>query len=123
MARRPSARPDPPQRDLEVIFDFRLERRLKAILANLVEIVTPHLVVNDLVTTGEGITALAQVAAESEAVVAGAAWFLSRSSVDVSEMVGAPVAAIGVLELRSWSPELCPLCASGLPLTAAIEIN
>lgn len=80
------------------------------------------LLVNDIVTTGEGMAALAEVARDAGATVAGATWFLSRSDVDVSDLIGAPVSYIGDLLLARWSPP-CPLCERGDPMTTALEIN
>jgi len=83
------------------------------------------LLVNDVVTTGRGMAALARVATGAGATVAGGTWFLSRGSVSVSvsEMIGAPVSYVGDLLLSHWSPASCPLCARGEPLTRALEIN
>ena len=81
------------------------------------------LLVNDVVTTGRGVAALARVARDAGATVAGGTWFLSRGHVDVSEMIGAPVSYVGDLLLSHWPPGSCPLCARGEPLTRAIEIN
>jgi adenine/guanine phosphoribosyltransferase-like PRPP-binding protein len=61
------------------------------------------LLVNDVVTTGHGIAALAHVANEARATVAGATWFLSRGDADVSEAIGAPVSCIGDFLLSRWS--------------------
>ncbi len=81
------------------------------------------LLVNDVVTTGRGMAALARVATDAGATVAGATWFLSRGSVDVTETIGAPVSYVGDLLLSHWSPASCPLCARREPLTRALEIN
>jgi orotate phosphoribosyltransferase len=81
------------------------------------------LLINDVVTTGHGIAALAHVANEAGATVAGATWFLSRGDANVSEMIGAPVSCIGDLLLSRWSSPLCPLCTRDEPLTRAVEIN
>ena len=81
------------------------------------------LLVNDVVTTGRGMAALARVATEGGAAVAGGAWFLSRDTVDVSELIGAPVSYIGDLLLPHWPPASCPLCAGNEPVTSAVDIN
>jgi orotate phosphoribosyltransferase len=81
------------------------------------------LLVNDVVTTGRGMAALARVAMDAGATVAGGAWFLSRGSINVSEMIGAPVSYVGDLLLSHWSPASCPLCVCGEPLTRSVEIN
>lgn len=81
------------------------------------------LLVNDVVTTGRGMAALAKVAADAGATVAGATWFLSRDAVDVSELIGAPVTYVGDLLLAHWQPASCPLCVRHEPVTRAVEIN
>jgi orotate phosphoribosyltransferase len=81
------------------------------------------LLINDVVTTGEGMGALAQVARAAGAEIAGGAWFLSRSDVDVSQIIDAPVSSIGELLLARWSRESCPLCVRGEAITPALEIN
>lgn len=81
------------------------------------------LLVNDVVTTGAGMSALARVARDAGAVVAGGTWFLARSDVDVSAAIDAPVSSVGDLLLERWSPESCPRCAEGDPFTHAVEIN
>jgi orotate phosphoribosyltransferase len=81
------------------------------------------LLVNDVVTTGRGMAALARVATEAGATIAGGTWFLSRSDADVGEMIAAPVSSIGDLLLPRWSPEGCPLCTRGDALVPALEIN
>lgn len=79
--------------------------------------------VNDVVTTGHGIATLAGVAADAGGTVAGATWFLSRSTANVGAMIGAPVSYVGELLLPHWSPTSCPLCGRGEPITPGVEIN
>jgi orotate phosphoribosyltransferase len=81
------------------------------------------LLVNDIVTTGHGMAALARVATGADATVAGGAWFLSRSDIDVSQIIGADVSSVGDLILARWASEACPQCARGEALTPAPEIN
>lgn len=81
------------------------------------------LLVNDVVTTGDGVHALAKQARDAGAVIAGATWFLARGEVSVSERIEAPTTAIGELGLAQWSRDECPLCAAGADLTHAAEIN
>ena len=81
------------------------------------------LLVDDVVTTGQGIAALARVAGGVGATVAGGTWFLARSDVDVSELIDAPVSCVGDLLLPRWPSPSCPLCTRGEPLTPALEIN
>lgn len=81
------------------------------------------LLVNDVVTTGEGITALAKAATSAGASIAGACWFVTRAPVDVGAMIDAPVAALAHLNLPSWLTSNCPLCLQDEPLTRAGEVN
>lgn len=81
------------------------------------------LVVNDIVTTGRGMSALARVATDAGVTIAGGAWFLSRGRVDVGEFIGGPVSHVCDLLLSHWSPASCPLCARSESLSSAIEIN
>jgi orotate phosphoribosyltransferase len=81
------------------------------------------LLVNDVVTTGQGMAALAAITAASGATVAGACWFVTRASVDVERMINAPAAALAEVDLASWSAASCPLCARDEALTRAVEVN
>jgi len=81
------------------------------------------LLVNDVVTTGDGLVALAEVVRQREAEVVGAAFFLSRSDVDLYTRVGAPAVSIGDLQLPTWPARECPLCADGLELQEALDLN
>jgi orotate phosphoribosyltransferase len=81
------------------------------------------LLVNDIVTTGTGLLALANVARSAGATVAGATWFLARSDVDVGVLIGSPVSSVGELALPRWARKDCPLCRHGAELTPAIEVN
>ena len=81
------------------------------------------LLVNDVVTTGAGLAALAGVVQEAGAAVAGAAWFVTRGNVSFGDILAAPTAAIGEMLLGAWEPAECPLCASGALMTHALEIN
>lgn len=79
--------------------------------------------VNDVVTTGDGLVALAGLASARGASIAGAAWFLSRSNVDVAAKIDAPVAALGDLLLETWNEDECPLCVRGLSVNRALDLN
>lgn len=81
------------------------------------------LLVNDVVTTGAGLAALAAVVQDAGATVAGAAWFVTRGNVSAADILAAPTATIGDMLLGSWGLGECPLCASGDELTHALEIN
>ena len=81
------------------------------------------LLVNDVVTTGEGLRAMREIVSACRAEVAGAAWFLSRSDVDVTHLIGAPTAHVVSAELPSWSPDRCSLCEHDEPLTPVLDLN
>lgn len=81
------------------------------------------LLVNDIVTTGQGLAALAAVARDSGADVAGAAWFASRNEVDVTTIIDAPAAFVLSIDLPSTGPEQCALCSSAEPVEDALDLN
>jgi orotate phosphoribosyltransferase len=81
------------------------------------------LLVNDIVTTGDGMAALAEVASQAGATVCGGAWFLSRSEVAVHDRIGAPTASVGYLDLPATRSSECPDCADHRPLEDALDLN
>lgn len=81
------------------------------------------LLINDVVTTGTGLEALADVARRAGGVVVGATWFLSRSDVDLSERLKVPTVHTVDLFLRSWVAATCPLCTDGMAMEHAIDLN
>lgn len=81
------------------------------------------LLVNDVVTTGAGMTALARLVEDAGAEIAGAAWFASRSRADVESMIGAPTAFVVALALEAVRAEECELCQHEIPLERATDLN
>jgi orotate phosphoribosyltransferase len=81
------------------------------------------LLVNDVVTTGGGMSALADVAEAGGGEVAGAAWFASRAPVDVAALIDAPVAAVVDLELAATDADACSLCDDGIPAVPGRDLN
>jgi len=81
------------------------------------------LLVNDIVTTGAGLEALASVARAAGADVSGAAWFASRSAVDVEAKLGVPAAWLLSVELPATPPETCRGCATGEELVDGLDLN
>jgi orotate phosphoribosyltransferase len=81
------------------------------------------LIINDVVTTGEGLEALANVADAAGGTVAGAAWFASRAHVDVASRLGAPTAWLVTAELPTFAPEACPCCVAGLDAVDGLDLN
>jgi orotate phosphoribosyltransferase len=70
--------------------------------------------IDDILTTGASLfeTVAAVRAAGGEPLAA--AVIVDRSSEPVD--LGCPIAALGRIEIASWTAEGCPLCASGVPL-------
>lgn len=79
----------------------------------------PHervLVVEDVITTGDSARSVIDlVRAEGGEPIAVAA-LLDRSDAEEPPDLGAPLHALVRLELDSWPPESCPMCAAGDPL-------
>ena len=72
------------------------------------------LVVEDVVTTGGSTRETMQVASASGAQVVGAAAIVDRSG--GRAQLGVPFEALLTLEVPTYQPEDCPLCAKGLPI-------
>jgi orotate phosphoribosyltransferase len=82
------------------------------------------LLVNDILTTGHGLQALADTVTASGAELAAAAWFLTRSSkVDVEAMIGAPGFPVATMPLSSWAADQCPHCQAQTPAQLAVDLN
>jgi orotate phosphoribosyltransferase len=67
------------------------------------------LLVNDVVTTGAGMQALTRFV-EAAGGDNGAAWFASRSRVDVEDMIGVSALYVVALELSTGEVVECELC-------------
>lgn len=81
------------------------------------------LLVNDVVTTGQGLMSLAQMVRDRGGQVAGGAWFATRSGVDVPDMIDAPVAFSFSLDLKAIAADHCSACARGIEVEDAIDLN
>lgn len=81
------------------------------------------LLVNDVVTTGAGMAALGRLVEHAGAEIAGAAWFASRSPVDVEGMIAARTAFVVSLTLAAVAAEDCQLCQHEIPLERATDLN
>ncbi len=68
-------------------------------------------VVDDILTTGASLLETVE-AARSAGVEPLAAAVIVDRSVDAVEL-GIPLHALGRIEIQSWEPEMCPLCADG----------
>jgi orotate phosphoribosyltransferase len=72
------------------------------------------LVVEDVVTTGGSTRETMDVARARGAMVVGAVAVINRSGGKAE--LGVPLAALADLALPTYQPDICPLCAQGLPL-------
>ncbi|MBM3275010.1 MAG: orotate phosphoribosyltransferase [Candidatus Sericytochromatia bacterium] len=69
------------------------------------------LIVEDVITTGKSSLEVRDVLAAQGADVIGYACILNRSG--QAELGGSPLLGLVDLELPTWWPEACPLCATG----------
>jgi orotate phosphoribosyltransferase len=76
------------------------------------------LVVEDVMTTGGSTRETMQVARAAGAQVVGAASIVDRGAATVSREteLGVPFAALLRIDLPTYEPDTCPLCAQGLPV-------
>lgn len=82
------------------------------------------LLVNDVVTTGEGLRAIADVLRGRDANPVAATWFISRGPVDIEAVVGVPGFPVAERHLPAWDQDACPLCASSsAPVELALDLN
>lgn len=81
------------------------------------------LLVNDVITTGDGLVALRDVADAAGAEVAGAACFGTRANIDVAERLEIPLALSVGLSLATFPADQCPMCADGSEPIDALDIN
>jgi orotate phosphoribosyltransferase len=73
------------------------------------------LVVEDVITTGGSTRETIDVARESGAQVVGASSIIDRGA-DSSRVVDVPLVSLVRMEVPTYQPESCPLCAKGLPV-------
>ncbi len=72
------------------------------------------LVVEDVVTTGGSTRETMDVARAAGAVVVGACSIVDRSG--GNQQLDVPYHALLPMEVKSYSPDACPLCAQGVPV-------
>src|SRR5690348_11988958 len=72
------------------------------------------LVVEDVITTGGSTRETVDVAAAAGATVIGAASIIDRGNNDAT--LGMPLYALVKLQVPTYQPESCPLCAKGDPV-------
>lgn len=73
------------------------------------------LIVEDIVTTGGSVMEVIEVVKEWGGIVAGVAMLVDRSGGKVD--FGFPSKALLTLDIKTYSPDECPLCKQGVPLT------
>ena len=74
------------------------------------------LVIEDVLTTGGSTRETMQVARAAGAQVIGAASIVDRSGSVRGADLGVPFSALLDFALPTYEPEVCPLCAQGLPV-------
>jgi orotate phosphoribosyltransferase len=74
------------------------------------------LVVEDVVTTGGSTREVMSAVTQEGAVVVGVAAIVNRSGSE-NPFAPLPFTALLTVEVPTYPPESCPLCASGIPLT------
>ncbi|MFN8660568.1 MAG: orotate phosphoribosyltransferase [Thermomicrobiales bacterium] len=75
---------------------------------------TRVLVVDDILTTGGSVRETLQALEAQPVEVVGVGILVDRSGGSVD--FGVPMRALTTMEIETWAPEDCPLCARGLPL-------
>ncbi len=70
------------------------------------------LMVEDVVTTGGGVAEAASVVAATGASIAGYACIMDRTG-GAALPWGGPLGSLALMELHTWRPADCPLCAEG----------
>jgi len=80
-----------------------------------IEAGTAVVVVEDVVTTGGSTREVIELLRESGAWPVAAGAIIDRSN-GTARMSGVPFAALATLEVLTYEPEQCPLCAAGNPV-------
>jgi orotate phosphoribosyltransferase len=73
------------------------------------------LVVDDILTTGGSVRETLQALNRQPVEVVGVAVLVDRSSEGID--LGVPLHSLATMDIATWEPETCPLCARGIPLT------
>lgn len=74
------------------------------------------LIVEDIVTTGGSIKEVVEVVKSAGAVPAAVSMIVDRSG-GKAAFGDVPKSALLTMDVRSYTPEECPLCAEGIPMT------
>ncbi len=100
--------------DVRALFAERQDGRLQLRRGFALSPSDRVLVVEDVVTTGGSTRETIDVAIAAGATVVGAAAIVDRSGAKAD--LGVPFHALLPVNLPTYQPEACPLCASGLPV-------
>ena len=74
------------------------------------------LVVEDVLTTGGSTRETIQVATAAGGHVVGAASLVNRGDPSAEDALGVPYVSLLRIDLPTFEPDQCPLCAKGLPV-------
>ena len=74
------------------------------------------LVVEDVLTTGGSTRETIQVATAAGGHVVGAASLVNRGGPSAEDTLGVPYVSLLRIDLPTFEPDQCPLCAKGLPV-------
>jgi orotate phosphoribosyltransferase len=72
--------------------------------------------VDDILTTGASLVETVQAVRDEGAEPLAAAVIVDRSTGTVALGADVPLHSLGRIEIASWAPEACELCAAGVPL-------
>lgn len=100
---------------IRAIFAERQDGRLTLRRGFAVSPADRVLVVEDVITTAGSTRETVDVARASGAQVVGASSIIDRGS-DSSRVVEVPLFSLARMEVPTYPPESCPLCAKGLPV-------
>lgn len=101
---------------VQMVFAERAGGRMELRRGFRIEPGTRVLLVEDVITTGGSIVELERIVEDAGAKVAAFACIVDRSG--ARKQVHYPHISLLRMEVASYPPEKCPLCASGVPLDA-----
>jgi orotate phosphoribosyltransferase len=102
--------------DVPFYFTERADGTMQLRRGFAIEKGTRALVIEDVVTTGGSTREVMEVVTTQGGVVVGVGCLANRSGHD-NPFAPLPFAALLTVEIPTWPPEGCPLCAEGKPMT------